>query len=126
MNLVGRVKSFCTPARLYVYISCLVTLLLLLQNIGSCGVYKAGSMECAASSIIAIFIGQGLYIAFWAIVLQGLCKAGYESLSWFVFLFPLVMFFVLMGLMMISAGRPRQTGGSQQTGRSKQTNFYNT
>ena len=126
MNLIGQVRSFCTPARLYIYIHCFVTLLLLLQNIGSCGVYRAGSMECAATSIIAIFIGQGLYIAFWGIVLQGLCKAGYESLSWFIFLFPLVMFFVLMGLLMVSAGRPRQSGGSQDNSTFRQTNFYNT
>lgn len=108
MKIVSEIRKFCTPARLYVYVSVFVTALLLLQNIGSCGVFKAGSMECAAPSIIAIFIGQGLYIAFWTLVLQGLCKTGYESLSWFVFLFPLIMFFVLMGVMMIGAGQPKQ------------------
>ena len=79
--------------------------MLLVQNIGSCGVFKAGSMECAVSSLIPIFVGQILYIAFWTLVLQGLCKIGYESLSWFVLLFPIIMFFVLLSILMLAGGR---------------------
>ena len=104
MNLVATVKKFCTPARFYVYVSLFSMLLMVVQNVGNEGVFCVGSAQCAAPSLLAIFLGQALYIAFWTLVLQGLCKAGYEGLSWFVFLFPLVMFFVIIGAGMLAAG----------------------
>ena len=113
MNVIAELRKYCTPARLYAYISLFSMGLLIVQNVGNCGVFQAGSLECAASSLVAIFLGQGLYIAFWTIVLQSLCKYGYESISWFVFLFPLVLFFVLMGVAMLGAGPPPKNGARQ-------------
>ena len=113
MNIIAELRKYCTPARLYAYISLFSMALLIIQNVGNCGVFQAGSVECAAPSLVGIFLGQGLYIAFWTLVLQSLCKYGYESLSWFVFLFPLVMFFVLMGVAMLGAGPP-QKGAAQR------------
>lgn len=107
MKFVAQIRKACPPARLYLYVSLFSIALLVIQNVGNCGVFSAGSHECDAPSLLAIFVGQGLYVAFWTLVLQGLCQMGYESLSWFIFLFPLLMFFVLMGVGMISAGPPR-------------------
>jgi len=103
MNLVGQVRKFCTPARLYLYISIFSMVLIMIQNGGNGDVFCVGQAKCPANNLPAIFIGQALYIAFWTLILQSLCKGGYESISWFVFLFPLIMFFVIIGAGMLAA-----------------------
>ena len=115
MNLVGQVRKFCTPARLYLYISIFSMLLIMLQNGGNDAVFCVGQAKCPATNLPAIFIGQALYIAFWTLILQSLCKGGYESISWFMFLFPLIMFFVIIGAGMLTA-----TAGAQKKGNAHQ------
>ncbi len=116
MSIAKYIRQSCTPAKLYAYISVFTIVLLIIQNVGNCGVFQAGSFECAASNLVFIFVGQGLYVAFWTIVLQSLCNAGYKNLSWFVFLFPLLMFFVILGIGMTTAGPPELTGRGQNNG----------
>ena len=39
-----------------------------------------------------------------------MCRTGYASISWLLVVFPLVLFFVLIGLMMLMSGRMAQQG----------------
>ncbi len=42
-----------------------------------------------------------IYIAFFTIVLDSLCKNGWGYISWFLVLLPIIFFFVVLGFFMI-------------------------
>jgi hypothetical protein len=43
-----------------------------------------------------------------------MCRTGYASISWFLVVFPLVLFFVLIGLMMLTSMNMTQKGRVQK------------
>ena len=73
-------KQMCTPAQVYLVIAVVAGLLALLT-------------ENAVSSVIVNL----LFALLWTYILSWLCKQGYESLSWFLVLFPYII--LLLGMM---------------------------
>lgn len=102
MNLLDRIRKLCTPAYLYLVISVVAIIAMMLQNVGNTNKYCVGLYECNVQSTAFVFMMQLLYVAFWTFVLNALCEAGYKQVSWFLVLLPLILFFVLLGLMLIS------------------------
>ena len=51
-----------------------------------------------------VFFFKFLYVAFWTFVLDSICKAGHKRVSWFLVILPFLLFFVLLGLMMMTQG----------------------
>jgi len=98
------IKNLCTPAYVYLVISVIALVALMFQNNGNVNMYCMGSYECEVPSTAFIFLIQFIYVAFWTFVLDSICKAGHKQFSWFLVLLPFILFFVLLGLMMVTIG----------------------
>jgi hypothetical protein len=98
------IKKLCTPAYVYLVISVIAIIALMLQNSGNVDVYCMGNYECPVPNTALIFFIKFLYVAFWTFVLDSICKAGHKQFSWFLVLFPFILFFVLLGLMIVAQG----------------------
>lgn len=90
------------PAYLYFIISMIGLVILAFQNLGNTNKYTIGSFSTIVPNTLFIFLIKLIYIAFWTWILNYLCKSGYTSISWFLFLVPFIMFFVLIGVMLVS------------------------
>jgi len=66
--------------------------------------YCLGTYRCNMSSTLIPFLGKIVYMLLVTLGLNELCKRGYSNLSWFIFLFPFIMMFVLLGAFMMSFG----------------------
>jgi len=99
--MMESIRKLCSPAYVYLVISVIAVVALMFQNAGNERKYQCGDFECQVPSVGAVFLAKGLYIAFWTFILDALCKAGYKQVSWFLVLLPFVMFFVLIGLMIL-------------------------
>lgn len=98
------IKKLCTPAYVYLVISVIAIVALMFQNSGNVDVYCIGNYECPVPNTALIFFVEFLYVAFWTFVLDSICKAGHKQFSWFLVLFPFILFFVLLGLMIVAQG----------------------
>ena len=112
-------KNLCTPAYLYFLISAIALLGLLIQNIEGGTTYKMGGYRAEVGNVPMVFIGKVIYVLFWTVVLDALCKTGYKNLSWLLILFPFILFAMAMiGLM----ARPRIEGMSKKKQIKKKLN----
>ncbi len=98
------IKKLCTPAYVYLVISVISIIILMIQNSGNVDMYCIGNYECPVPNTALIFFIKFLYVAFWTFVLDSICKAGHKQFSWFLVLFPFILFFVLLGLLIIAQG----------------------
>lgn len=94
-------RNLCSPALFYLVVSLSALLVMFLQNSTNEKVYCLGHYSCDVPSVFLIFVVKILYILFWTWVLNLICRDGYPIVSWVLVLLPIVLFFVLIGLMMI-------------------------
>ena len=99
--MLADIRKLCTPAYVYLVISVVGMVLMMFQNSGQSHKFCAGDWECEGVSPAAVFVGQGIYIAFWTFVLSSICKAGHKNISWFLVLLPLIIMFVAIAAMML-------------------------
>ena len=95
-------KELCSPALFYLVVSVVSMVLISLQNLGNSGMYSIGCYSCQVPSTIMVFVVKMLYILFWTWILNLICKDGHSGISWFLVLLPLIMFFVIIGLVIIA------------------------
>ena len=98
MKIVSEIRKFCTPASLSTFPYCNGTITFSKYRELQA---RAGSMECATVLFFMVRVCT--------LLLDTFCKALQnwgESLSWFVFLSSSCS--LLMGVMMIGAGQPKQ------------------
>ena len=96
------VKSLCTPSFIYLIISLTGLILMGVQNIdGKDSLLCVGDYNCVVGNNTFIFVLEGIYILFWTFILDLMCKNGYKNLSWFLLLLPILLFFVILGIVMI-------------------------
>ncbi len=88
------IRNWCTPAYFYFIISIIAILIMSIQNYGNTNVYCLGDYSCGVTSTFLIFVIKVLYVLFWTWILNLICKNGYESVSWFLFLLPYVIMFI--------------------------------
>lgn len=93
--------KLCKPALFYLVFSLSALLIMYLQNFTNEKVYCLGQFSCNVPSVFLVFVVKILYILFWTWVLNLICRDGYPIVSWILVLFPFLLFFVLIGLMMI-------------------------
>lgn len=107
-KLTNMFKNICTPALIYLGISLLVLVTIGFQNISNgSGYYCVGNYECNTNVKIPIFLFKLVYILFWTFVLNCICKAGYKGVSWFLVMFPFILLFVIIALILLkSAAEP--------------------
>jgi hypothetical protein len=103
MKVGKMVNSLCSPAYFYLVLSVVLVALLVVQNLvnGNPNELCVGSFSCSVSNIVLIFVIKALYVAFWTFVLDALCKYGLKKLSWFLVLFPFLLFAVLLGMALL-------------------------
>ena len=100
MAIVG-FKNLCAPAALYLTISLIMVFIIAFYNYGNEHVYCVGYYTCPVSSIYLVFVMKLIYIIFWTWVLNLICRAGVPIISWLLVLAPILLFFVLIGLLLI-------------------------
>lgn len=98
---VAGLKNLCQPALLYLVISLVAIFVMALQNYTNEKVYCLGYYSCNVPSVYLIFVVKIIYVIFWTWVLNLICRSGAPIVSWLLVLFPLVLFFVLVGLMLL-------------------------
>jgi hypothetical protein len=95
-------KELCSPAALYFIVSIFSLLMILFQNLGNSNSYHMGNFSCRVPSTTLIFIIKLIYILFWTWILNLICKDGHTGISWLLVLFPFILFFILIGMIMIN------------------------
>ena len=102
MAIVG-LRNLCTPSYVYLVISSIAMVVMIYQNMGNMNTYCLGSYSCNVTSTTLIFVIKAVYILFWTWVLNLMCKSNATGIAWFVLLLPLIVMFILIGAMMLSA-----------------------
>jgi len=74
---------------------------MMIQNYSFSDTYCLGSYSCNVSSTMMIFIIKILYILFWTWILNLMCRAGAPTFAWFLVLFPIVLMFLLIAILMV-------------------------
>lgn len=105
MQIIEFIRNLCTPAYVYLVLSALSIIAMMFQNAGNSTQFCIGEYACPVPHTSAVFISQILYVAFWTFILNSICKAGYKSFSWFLVLFPIMLMFVSIGLMILTITR---------------------
>jgi len=100
MKLVG-LKNLCTPAVIYLSISLIALGIMAFQNVGNLDVYCVGQYSCSVSNTWLVFILKFFYIVVWTWILNMICSAGYSWISWLLVLFPFIVFFLLVLILMM-------------------------
>lgn len=102
MAITG-LRNLCTPSYVYLVISSIAMLVMIYQNMGNMNTYCLGSYTCNVTSTTLIFVIKAAYILFWTWVLNLMCKSNATGIAWFVLLLPVIVMFILIGAMMLSA-----------------------
>tara|TARA_X000000368_G_scaffold395198_1_gene362454 strand:+ start:410 stop:748 length:339 start_codon:yes stop_codon:yes gene_type:complete len=95
-------KNLCSPAFVYLLLSVLAFVVVAIQNFGNTNSFCLGPYNCLVPNTFFIFLFEALYILFWTFILNSLCKAGYKEISWLLVLLPLILFFVILALILVS------------------------
>ena len=106
-NMLKKVNKLCNPAYFYLIISLVAVVIMLYDNINNFNTnneYCLGNYKCHVPSTVFVFVIKLLYIAFWTFALNCLCNSGYVKLAWFIVLLPFMLFFVIIGLIMLKQG----------------------
>ena len=95
-------KNLCTPAFIYLFVSVIVFIVIAIQNFGNTDRFCVGSYKCSVPNTFFIFLFDAIYILFWTFILNSLCKAGYTEISWLLILLPIILFFIILGLIIVT------------------------
>ena len=93
-------RKLCRPSVFYFSISIIGLLLISIQNImGDPNTLIIGSMSMYVPSVVMMLLLKFVYILFWTWVLDLMCKDGHSEISWIVVLFPIILTFITMLLL---------------------------
>jgi hypothetical protein len=92
--------NLCPPAKFYLIISVVYYILILLQNVGSHNRFYLGSYSCSHSNPGIILMINALYILLWTWILNLICTVN-KTISWVIVLFPVILLFISLGIVMI-------------------------
>lgn len=98
---VAGLRNLCSPALLYLVISLIAIFAMSLQNYNSEKMYCLGYYSCNVPSVYLIFVIKIVYVIFWTWILNLICRSGLPIVSWLLVLFPLILFFLLIAIMML-------------------------
>lgn len=102
MSFPKKLKDLCTPALIYFVISIISLVLLFIQNIHNVNSYHVGNFSCRVPNTMLVFFFKLMYILFWTWILNLICKDGHTGISWLLVLFPFILLFVILGLIMLN------------------------
>ena len=107
MAFPKKLSDLCTPSRVYFLVSLIVLILSIVQNFGNTNKYCLGSFTCEVPSTILVFCIKIVYIMFWAWILNLICRDGQKKIAWFLVLLPFLMYFVIIGAVMVNQKKRR-------------------
>ena len=102
MAFLKSFKELCSPAAVYFVVSIFALIMILFQNLGNSNSYHVGNFSCRVPSTMIVFIVKLIYVLFWTWLLNLICKDGYTGVSWLLVLFPLILFFVIISIIMLN------------------------
>lgn len=108
MRLMSKLNSLCTPAYVYFVVSIVAIVLSAIQNIGNKNRYSLGMFSCYVPSCIGVFVLKCIYIVFWTWILNLMCRDGHSGIAWLLVLFPFVLLFFVMTILMMYERRQRE------------------
>ena len=100
MNFQKTFASLCKPAALYFVLSLFALLLVVIQNMNNTHTLCVGNFSCSVPSTSLVFLLNLVYMMFWTWILQLICKAGWNWVSWVLVLLPFVAAFTVILLTM--------------------------
>jgi len=105
-------KGLCKPSKFYLYLSLVGIIMSIIQNMQKFdnSNYKCGSFSVNVPSVLLIFVFKIVYILFWTYVLNLLCKDNNVRLAWLLVLFPVILLFVIMGMLLLTGGVKKDAG----------------
>lgn len=109
-------RKLCTPASVYLFINVIIFISIAIQNFGNTRHYCVGQYTCNVPNTFSMFLFKALYILFWTFVLNAICKAGYKEVSWFMVLLPIILLFILIGMVMLNSKSVRLYEGFKEGG----------
>jgi hypothetical protein len=95
-------KELCTPSLVYFVCSIFALVMIFIQNLGNTQHYTIGSFSCRVPNTTVIFIFKFIYVLFWTYILNLICRDGHSTLSWLLVLFPFILLFLIIGIMMVN------------------------
>lgn len=95
-------RHLCSPAMFFLAISMISWVIILIQNLGNKSKYCVGFFSCRVPHTGIIMAVKLIYILFWTWILNLICKNGHKSIAWFLVLLPYILFFILIGMIMIN------------------------
>ena len=110
MAFPTKLSQLCTPSYVYFMISVLAMVVSAFQNMGNSKKYTLGMFSCRVPSCIGVFMVKVIYIIFWTWVLNLICKDGHSGIAWLLVLFPFIMLFVIMGMVMMYQKNNKKEG----------------
>jgi len=102
MAIPKKLSQLCKPSFIYFVISAIGLAMAAIQNMGNKDIFCLGNFSCSVPSTIFVFIVQIIYVLFWTWILNLICNDGYTNIAWLLVLFPFVLLFVILGIVIIN------------------------
>ena len=114
MKYLKDFKKLCTPASVYLLINVIIFVSIAIQNFGNTTQYCVGQYRCNVPNTFSMFLFKAVYILFWTFILNAICKAGYKEVSWFMVLLPIILLFIIIGIVILNSGSARLFEGFKE------------
>jgi hypothetical protein len=93
-------NSLCKPAQFYLVISLVAFAIIFLQNLGATNTFTLGMYSSPNSMPWLVLLLNLVYILIWTWMLNILCRIN-PKISWVIVLFPFVLLFLALGMMVL-------------------------
>ncbi len=101
-NFERQIKSLCTPAQIYFFLSMFSILAIMSQNAMQSHIYRIGAYSVPTPfTNIVTFLMKIISIVIWTYILKYLCDHGFMGVAWFLVLLPIIFMFVVIGAVML-------------------------
>jgi len=102
MDIEKKIRTLCTPAKVYFVMSILTILGILMQNSIGNRKYIVGHREVdIPHTNVWFFVCKFIVVIIWTYILQELCKNGYKNISWLLVLLPYFLMFLAIGTLFL-------------------------
>ena len=100
MSQIDRqIRSLCTPAQVYFFISMISILGILSQNVMDSNTFRVGIYSTQSPiSNFWFFISKVIGVLIWTFLLNYLCNSGWKDVAWFLVLLPILVMFIVLGV----------------------------
>jgi len=93
-------KELCSPAKFYFIIATISYILMVAQNINCKERFYLGTYSCEQNTPVILFL-NALYIVAWTWIINLICSVN-KTISWVIVLFPFIMLFIILGVVLIN------------------------